>query len=309
MSKPILVGYDPESADRAPVQFGIAAARFTGAPLIIASAFADSVVIGQMGHGHMHEELGTDADRALSHIRVELSRDHHIRAECVALPGTSAPAALHDAAEERDAGLLVVGSQGGARAGVIRAGSTAERLMHGAPCPLAVVPSGWQAGGGLHKLGVAYTDTPEGHQALHSAIALAKRSGAKLRVLTAMKEHTYGKVAGSLPGTEGTTFDEYGSEAQHLARQMADEAGADASGLDMEGDVSAQDAADFLIAASEHLDLLVCGSRGYGPRRAVLLGGVSRRVATEAYCPVIVLARGIGFGLEALVGDVQQATA
>jgi nucleotide-binding universal stress UspA family protein len=309
MRKPILVGYDPRSADRAPVQFGIAAARFTGAPLIIGSAYADSVVIGQMGHGRMHEDLGSDADRALEHIRVELSRDHHVRAECVGLPGNSAPSALHRAAEERDAGLLVVGSKGGARAGVIRPGSTAERLMHGAPCPLAVVPSGWQAGGGLHKLGVAYTDTPEGHQALHSAIALARRSGAKLRVLTAVKEHAYGKVAGSGPGTEGTSFDEYGSEAQHVARQMAEEAGADAGALDMEGDVSAQDAADFLIAASEHLDLLVCGSRGYGPRRAVLLGGVSRRVATESFCPVIVLARGIEFGLEALVGEKQHATA
>lgn len=309
MPKPILVGYEPGSPDRAPVEFGVAAARFTGAPLIVASAFADSVVIGQMGHGRMHEDLGSDSDQALKHIRVELSRDHHVRAECIALPGTSAPAALHAAAEERDAGLLVVGSKGGARAGVIRPGSTAERLMHGAPCPLAVVPSGWQAGGGLHTLGVAYTDTPEGHQALHSAIALARRSGAKLRVLTAVKEHAYGKTAGSGPGTEGTTFDEYGSEAQRIAGQMAEEAGADAGGLDMEGDVSVGDAAEFLIAASEHLDLLVCGSRGYGPRRAVLLGGVSRRVATESFCPVIVLARGIEFGLEALVGEEQHATA
>ena len=309
MSKPILVGYDPRSADRAPVQFGMAAARFTGAPLIVASAFTDSAAVGRMRHGSTHEDLGSDADQALEQLRAELSRDHQMQAECVALPGTSAPAALHDAAEERDAGLLVVGSQGGAHAGMIRPGSTAERLMHGAPCPLAVVPSVWEAGGGLHKLGVAYTDTPEGHQALHSAIALAKRSGAKLRVLTAVKEHTYGKVAGSLPGTEGTSFDQYGNDAQQLARQMADEAGADAGGLDMEGDISAQDAADFLIAASEHLDLLVCGSRGYGPRRAVLLGGVSRRVATEASCPVIVLARGIEFGLEALIGEEQHATA
>ena len=37
MSKPILVGYDPVSADHAPVNFGVAAARFTGAPLIVAS--------------------------------------------------------------------------------------------------------------------------------------------------------------------------------------------------------------------------------------------------------------------------------
>ena len=56
--------------------------------------------------------------------------------------------------------------------------------------------------------------------------------------------------------------------------------------------LSVQDPADFLIAASDRLDLLVCGSRGYGPQRAVLLGGVTRRVAAEARCPVIVPARG-----------------
>jgi nucleotide-binding universal stress UspA family protein len=68
------------------------------------------------------------------------------------------------------------------------------------------------------------------------------------------------------------------------------------------------DAAEFLVAASENVDLLVCGSRGYGPARAVLLGGVSRRVASEAHCPVIVLARGAETGLEALVDEQAVAT-
>jgi nucleotide-binding universal stress UspA family protein len=58
-----------------------------------------------------------------------------------------------------------------------------------------------------------------------------------------------------------------------------------------------------LIRVSEHLDLLVCGSRGYGPVRAVLLGGVSRRVAAEARCPVIVLPRGVRASLEALLAE------
>jgi hypothetical protein len=39
----------------------------------------------------------------------------------------------------------------------------------------------------------------------------------------------------------------------------------------------------------------------------VLLGGVSRRVTAEAHCPVIVLARGPGAGLEALIGERSEA--
>jgi nucleotide-binding universal stress UspA family protein len=75
------------------------------------------------------------------------------------------------------------------------------------------------------------------------------------------------------------------------------------SDVEIEPDVSVGDPADFLIAASEQLDLLICGSRGYGPPRAVLPGGVSSRVVNEARCPVIVLARGAETGLEALVDE------
>jgi nucleotide-binding universal stress UspA family protein len=303
--KPILVGYDPRSADRAPVQFGIAAARFTGAPLFVGCAFSDVRSVGSLGH--VHEDLGEEHDAA-ERLLAEIAGEG-VRVESLSLRGSSAPQALHEAAEERDAGLLVVGSSHRGRAGRLRPGSTAERLMHGAPCPLAIVPSGWTPGGGLHTLGVAYADTPEGRRALDSAVALARRSGAKLRVLTAVKPHEVGKVAGDGPATESTGYDVTGTESRAADRHILDAVGADGGGVDVETDISVQDPADFLIAASANVDLLVCGSRGYGPRRAVLLGGVSRRVVAESACPVIVLARGVEFGLETLVGEEEAATA
>jgi nucleotide-binding universal stress UspA family protein len=39
-------------------------------------------------------------------------------------------------------------------------------------------------------------------------------------------------------------------------------------------------------------DLLVCGSRGYGPVRRVLLGGVSSRDVRHSKVPVVVIPRG-----------------
>jgi nucleotide-binding universal stress UspA family protein len=57
-----------------------------------------------------------------------------------------------------------------------------------------------------------------------------------------------------------------------------------------------------LIAASEKLDLLIVGSRGYGPLRAVLTGGVSGRVIRGAHCPVIVVPRGVEAPLGELFG-------
>lgn len=42
---------------------------------------------------------------------------------------------------------------------------------------------------------------------------------------------------------------------------------------------------------TDDVDLLVCGSRGYGPARRVLLGGVSSRLIRRARLPVAVVPR------------------
>jgi nucleotide-binding universal stress UspA family protein len=58
-----------------------------------------------------------------------------------------------------------------------------------------------------------------------------------------------------------------------------------ATGELLEGDVVDE------LAALE-VDLLVCGSRGYGPLRRVLLGGVSRRLIRRACSPLVMVPRG-----------------
>jgi len=48
-----------------------------------------------------------------------------------------------------------------------------------------------------------------------------------------------------------------------------------------------------LREAGTDLDLLMCGSRRYGPVRRVLLGSVSARLVRDAVCPVLVIPRGV----------------
>ena len=303
MANPILVGYDPGRRDRAPVDFGVAAANFTGAPLIIAAVHAGTAALGPDAEAIVEDGLEEGAGESLDHLAEDLRRQG-VEAECRALPGASAPRALHEAAEQFGAGLLVIGSTERGAVGRLLPGSTAERLMHGAPCPIAVVPRSWEPGGGLNTIGVAWVGTPEGHQALEGAVALARRAGAKLVVLNAAKPRGLsGTFGGGDPLTRATGYEELASAVRAAAERAVADATAGEAGVDVEPDVSVGDPADFLIAASERLDLLICGSRGYGPTRAVLLGGVSRRVTTEAHCPVIVLARGASSRLEALVDD------
>lgn len=50
-------------------------------------------------------------------------------------------------------------------------------------------------------------------------------------------------------------------------------------------------ASETEASIEKDVDLLVLGSRGYGPLTRVLLGSVSRRAAQDAPCPVLVVPR------------------
>ena len=44
-------------------------------------------------------------------------------------------------------------------------------------------------------------------------------------------------------------------------------------------------------ACETGVDIVIAGSRGYGPRKAVLLGSVSRHLVDHAACPVMIVPR------------------
>src|SRR4051812_7212360 len=106
MRAPILVGFDAHRADVTPVRFAVSVARYIGAPLVVAAVHA-----GQ-AHPQLEAGLPDDVSGPLSQLRGELTTDG-VDTEYLALPGASAARALHSAAEERGAGLLVLGASGG----------------------------------------------------------------------------------------------------------------------------------------------------------------------------------------------------
>jgi nucleotide-binding universal stress UspA family protein len=75
-----------------------------------------------------------------------------------------------------------------------------------------------------------------------------------------------------------------------------------AEGVLLEGDPAAE-----LAKATEDLDLLVTGSRRYGPLRSTLAGGVTGPLLRAAHCPVIVVPRGIEAPLGKLFAAREQA--
>jgi nucleotide-binding universal stress UspA family protein len=279
VSDPILVAYDATSSDHAPVRFGVAAARCVRSPLIIVCVYGTAAARDLLGARQVAEDRVADASEALADIVREIEASE-IRVEFRGLGKVHPTRALHATATAEEAGLLVVGSPRRGAVGRLLPGSVVERQMQGALCPVTVVPYGWAAVAGRKTIGVDYVDSEEGREALRGAHALARRAGATLRVVTAVRAGSAGELEGELR-----------ARAESAQRSAIAALRGDAA---VEADVFVEEPANALIRTSENVDLLVCGSRGYGPRGAVSLGTVSRRVATEARCPVVVVPRGGG---------------
>jgi nucleotide-binding universal stress UspA family protein len=286
---PVLAAVDPDSLDLSPAWFGATVAAHMEAPLLVASVYASDDAIDRLAGGQLGEDLPRDATDALDRA-LELLRDDDVVAEQLLLAATSVPRGLELAAAQAGAGLLVVGSAPHGSERQPSPGGTAIRLLNGAGCAVEVVPRSWDRSYGVRTVAIAYVEGDEGRAALHDAHALADRAGARLRVVSAVCPRAW--------------MDD-GDDLEADLRLRAEQAGhAAVSGLlgePVDVDVEVREPSDYLLDVAAEVDLLICGSRGYGPTGATMLGGVTRRVTAEAACPVIVTPRGQAPGLRALL--------
>jgi nucleotide-binding universal stress UspA family protein len=309
MAQPVLVGYDPETFDRAPVRLGAAISRATGAPLTIGAVYAGGPAVDRLAAGEFGGELETGAQRALDHVRTEL-REQRIDARIELVEGTSSAQGLVGLIESMQPALVVLGSTHRGKVRRVLPGSTAERVIHGASCPVAIAPRGYEPPpGGLRMIGAAYAPTAEGREALRAAGLIAHAAAARVEAILVLPPKLAEHQAPGLMAAEhhdGDPAAEAGAArdltaAERDLRAAIAELSPDG---DVEPDLLFQDPADGLVAASESLDLLVMGSRAYGPMKAVMLGGVSRQVIARAACPVLVIPRGTDRRLDALLAAV-----
>ena len=220
---------------------------------------------------------------------------------------TSAAHALHTLADEHGASLVVVGSTHRGRLGRVMPGSTGERLLHGSPCPVAIVPQGYAAEDRpLRKIGVGYDGSGESEAALSTATELARRVGATVRVIRVFDATEIGTPALMTgPAWVAIRTDVERMQREQLVRRVAEQP----SDVAVEPVFCLGSPNRELATQSETVDLMIMGSRGYGPLHAVLLGGVTHAVVRKAACPVIVLPRGARNGLGTLLAPAAEATA
>jgi nucleotide-binding universal stress UspA family protein len=215
-------------------------------------------------------------------------RDAGVQAQAMALPDSSPARALHDVAEREQAALIVVGSDHQGAIGHVLAGDVTAGALYGAPCPVAVAPLGLAGRAeSLRTIGVGYDGSPESAQALALARAVAERTGAALELVCVVQRPI---------ALAEWAIASYAPEDVEDAERERVEALAAAALRDLRApavsDVVEGVPHEELVRRSAELDLLVVGSRGYGPLRRLLLGSTSSRLVHRAACPVLVLPRG-----------------
>ena len=275
MSDTVIAGLDLDAPDQARDALALASwlAEQWSAELLLVTVFAPRA-----------GTIGTQLERR----RRELAGLARRPVETMAIAGTSPARLLHELADPRRPRALVIGSSRGGADGSVSLGSVGELLLHGGGAPVAVAPKGFTAPAGrAADIGVAYGVTPESDDAVRVAVDLAQHGGARLRVLHVREPSPHDEMPERRPG-------------EHLDRALA---GARADRVELDGDP-----ASALAAATADLDLLVAGSRSYGPLGAVLLGAVTRRLVHAAECPVMVVPRSRDAALAvALIGGIESA--
>jgi nucleotide-binding universal stress UspA family protein len=258
--------------------------------IALASRLADPAAKPTLVHVHAGEfhslhattaALLTEEEQASMKLLEDERAATDVDAKLLSVVAPSPGAGLHRVAEENGADLLVVGSCGRSALGRAMLGDDARAALNGAPCAVAIASRGYATHPSpLAKVGVAYNSSPESETALSSARELAAAGGAAVYALEVVSLPSYA-FTGIVTPPLGDSIDAMLAQAKERMDKLQDVHGDAVYGL----------AGEELAAFGSRLDLLVVGSRGYGPIKRLVLGSTSAYLERHARCSLLVLVR------------------
>ena len=281
MFKNVLVGVDGSSFGRDAVEL---AKRLLddGGHLTLVNVRHGGVPLYAVVTPDLEDEDRAAADKLLR----EEGERAGVEVELVAALGGSPAGTLHELADERGADLLVVGSSHRSVLGRVMLGDDARRALNGAPCSVAIAAKAYALQPKpLLRIGVGYNDSPESRAALQEARAIAAAPGAEVLALEVLSIPTYA-YTGVVPATVGDEIDDVLKQAGERMAALEGVEGRAVYGL----------TGEELAVFSGELDLLVVGSRGYGPLKRLVLGSTSDYLERHARCSLLVLPRVVAQG-------------
>jgi nucleotide-binding universal stress UspA family protein len=144
----------------------------------------------------------------------------------------------------------------------------------------------------LRRIGVGYDGGEESKAALDLAASIAMAARAKLTVQTVVDDRMP-PIWWSGLANAGVGIEEWEEAISAEADRRRDEARAavEATGARARTDVKRGRPADALLALSQEVELLVIGSRRWGPVARVLLGSTGEALLHDALSSVLVVPR------------------
>lgn len=301
MFEQILVGCDEGPGTHDALRLASELAGLSGtSTLTLVHAYAPRA--GRWGRRGKRDELDDALHgagmRLLESLKGLLPDALHERVELLSLPVASPAYALHDLAEGRGADLIVIGPAKHGPVGRLVLGSESTGILHGAPCPVAI-PA--RTEGHAHEadatraigpLGIAYDGSPVADAAAELAARLAGALDRPLQVIGVAEpvmpvtlQNFEGPTSIPVPPPDPRALeDEVTALLEDRVASLP--AGTNATAVALLGQP-----VEELAERSAELNLLVIGSRDYGPVQHILLGSVSRGVLDRARCPVLVVPR------------------
>jgi nucleotide-binding universal stress UspA family protein len=284
-NRPIIVGVEGSERSADGIALADLLAERLRAPLLLVHTHPYGPLFRTLEQREYEQMVRSIFDSTFSQIQALIGEDREREMRVVA--ADSPAAGLQRIAEREKGQLIVVGPSHRSGLGRVRPGSVGERLLSGAPVPIAIATRGYaDEEARLEHLTAGFDGSDESNHALQWATNLAPAGEGRLRLISVHTRMAFGAISahGALAGE---------SANQALRRELTQQhtAAIAAYGDRVDGTLRNGDAATVLIDASRDADMLVLGSRGYGPMRAVLLGSVSQRVIRHATCPVMVVPR------------------
>lgn len=219
-------------------------------------------------------------------------RDQVPELDTLLSPGTPSRVIL-DRAEECNAELIVVGTRGLSGLRHILLGSTAERVVQHARCPVLCVHPGDK---GQHRpirsilVPTDFSDDAELAIAKAHEILAPLESGAKLTVVHAFSLPIEYTAYGPIPVSVHYLKDA-GLEAERRLFELEERLKRE--GITVETVAREGDPVTVINdeAAKRNVDLIAMGTHGHTGMRHLLLGSTAERVVLHAPCPVLTVRR------------------
>ncbi len=236
---------------------------------------------GELDPGHALTPKLLREEQTASRQLLERERSQGgVEAELVSLTGLRPGRALHEQAERRHADLIVVGSCSHGTFGRVMLGDDTRAALNGAPCAVAIAAAGLAANPVIARIGVAYNRSRESRSALATARALAAERDTSVSALQVLTLPVYGAGLFAFPIAD--TTDQRLKEANEPLEGLAD-----VQARAIYGALPGEELAAF----GNELDLLVAGSRSYGPFKRLVAGSTSDYLERHAHCSLLILPR------------------